>query len=272
MGEIIVLQEKHQTLKSILQDLESVIVAFSGGVDSTLLLKVAIDVLGKENVLAITTDSESYPSSELRDASAIAKAIGAEHIVLETSELAIPGYKENDQNRCYFCKSGLFNELKPYLKSHNKKHIVFGLIADDVSEHRPGMKAAKEHGVRAPLQEANLYKEDIRELSKKLELVTWNKPSYACLSSRIAYGEEITQEKLTKVEKAEEFIKQLGVRQVRVRTHENIARIEVEPEMIDKVLKNREIIAKTLQVYGYTYVALDLDGYNSGSMNKSIGK
>ncbi|MEH7011516.1 ATP-dependent sacrificial sulfur transferase LarE [Neobacillus niacini] len=264
------MNEKYEQLKEILKKMDNVVVAFSGGVDSTLLLKVAIDVLGVENVLAVTADSETYPSSELEEAKKLAKMIGATHQVIETSELNIPGYAENDRNRCYFCKNGLFEEIVPIMHQKGFKNVVYGLIADDMSEHRPGVRAAKEHGVRGPLQEANLYKEEIRELSKQLNLPTWEKPSFACLSSRIAYGEKITQEKLTKVEKSEDYIKGLGIRQVRVRTHEDIARIEVEPQDMELVLTNQKDIMENLQLFGYKYVTLDLQGYVSGSMNKVL--
>lgn len=264
------LQQKYDTLKAILKEMESVVVAFSGGVDSTFLLKVALDVLGPKHVLAVTADSETYPSSELDEAKQLAAQIGAPHQVIETSELAIPGYTENTKNRCYFCKQSLFEHLIPIMVERGFKNIVFGLIADDMNDHRPGVRAAREHGVRGPLQEANLHKDEIRELSKALRLATWNKPSFACLSSRIAYGETITQEKLTKVEKSEAFLRKLGMSQVRVRTHGDIARIEVEPQDMALLLEKNEEITKRLQLYGYKYVTMDLLGYKSGSMNKVL--
>ncbi|WP_066192017.1 ATP-dependent sacrificial sulfur transferase LarE [Gracilibacillus timonensis] len=264
------LEQKYQSLVAILQDMKKVVVAFSGGVDSTFLLKMAVDTLGKEQVLAVTADSETYPTSERIEAQSLAERIGANHQVIETSELAIPGYTENDKNRCYFCKNSLFDHLVPIMKERGFANIVYGVIADDMSEYRPGMRAAKEQGVRGPLQEADLYKEEIRELSKQMDLPTWDKPSFACLSSRIAYGETITKEKLTKVEKSEAFLKTVGVRQVRVRTHENIARIEVEPQDMDKIVKNYTRITEKLQEYGYQFVTMDLAGYKSGSMNKEL--
>ncbi|MGM0875582.1 MAG: ATP-dependent sacrificial sulfur transferase LarE [Bacillota bacterium] len=264
------MKEKYEQLKEILKNMDNVVVAFSGGVDSTLLLKVAVDVLGAEKVLAVTADSETYPTSELEEAKKLAELIGVTHQVIETSELNIPGYIENDQNRCYFCKNGLFEQIVPIVQKKGFKNVVYGLIADDMSEHRPGVRAAKEHGVRGPLQEANLYKEEIRELSKQLNLPTWEKPSFACLSSRIAYGEKITQEKLTKIEKSEAFLKRLGIRQVRVRTHQEIARIEVEPQDMQLVLAHHNDIIENLQLFGYKFVTLDLQGYMSGSMNKVL--
>jgi pyridinium-3,5-biscarboxylic acid mononucleotide sulfurtransferase len=264
------MKEKYERLKEILKEMDNVVVAFSGGVDSTFLLKVAVDVLGVKNVLAVTADSETYPSSELEEARKLVQLIGATHQIIETSELNIPGYAENDRNRCYFCKNGLFEEIVPIMHQKGFKNVVYGLIADDMSEHRPGVRAAKEHGVRGPLQEANLYKEEIRDLSKQLNLPTWEKPSFACLSSRIAYGEKITVEKLTKVEKAEAYLKGIGIRQVRVRTHQEIARIEVEPQDMPIVLAAHKDIMENLQRFGYKYVTLDLQGYVSGSMNKVL--
>lgn len=264
------LSEKYGKLQSILREMNTVVVAFSGGVDSTFLLKAAVDTLGPDHVLAVTADSETYPSTELEEAKELADLIGAKHQVIETSELAIPGYAENTKNRCYFCKSSLFDHLVPVLNEQSFENIVYGVIADDMNEFRPGMQAAKERGIRGPLLEADLFKEEIRELSKDFGLPTWEKPSFACLSSRIAYGEHITKEKLNKVEKAEAYLKSLQIRQVRVRTHQETARIEVEPKDMKTVLAHHEMIVSKLQDYGYKYVTLDLTGYQSGSMNKVL--
>ncbi|MFC4401902.1 ATP-dependent sacrificial sulfur transferase LarE [Gracilibacillus xinjiangensis] len=264
------INRKYETLTSILQDMKKVVVAFSGGVDSTFLLKAAVDTLGAENVLAVTADSETYPTSELEEARKLAEHIGAKHLVIETSELAIPGYTENNPNRCYFCKNSLFDHLVPIMQEKGFSNIVYGVIADDMNEFRPGMRAAKEQGVRGPLQEADLFKDEIRELSKEMGLPTWDKPSFACLSSRIAYGEKITQAKLTKVDRSEAFLKTIGLRQVRVRTHGEIARIEVEPQDMQKLLANHQRVTEKLQSYGYKFVTMDLVGYKSGSMNRAL--
>jgi uncharacterized protein len=192
------LTEKYKKLQSILREMETVVVAFSGGVDSTFLLKAAVETLGEEHVLAVTADSETYPSSELLEAKELAERIGVKHQVIETSELGIPGYAENNKNRCYFCKSSLFDHLIPVMEEKGFNNVIYGVIADDMNEHRPGMQAAKEKGIRGPLLEANLFKQEIRELSQQFDLPTWDKPSFACLSSRIAYGEYITKEKLKK--------------------------------------------------------------------------
>ncbi|HWO78544.1 MAG TPA: ATP-dependent sacrificial sulfur transferase LarE [Bacillus sp. (in: firmicutes)] len=264
------LELKYQRLQEILRDMKTVVVAFSGGVDSTFLLKAAIDTLGKNHVLAVTADSETYPYEELEDAVKLAQLLGARHEVIQTSELAIPGYSENTPNRCYYCKKSLFEHLIPIMKEQNYENIVFGLIADDLGDHRPGIQAAKEYNIRGPLAEADLYKAEIRELSQQLGLPTWDKPSFACLSSRIAYGEKITIEKLNRINRSEQAIRALGIRQVRVRTHGEIARIEVEPGDMPILMDAHQEISKKLKELGYKYVTMDLAGYKSGSMNMGL--
>ncbi|NIK75127.1 uncharacterized protein FHS15_000225 [Paenibacillus castaneae] len=264
------MHDKYNKLQQILMDMESVVVAFSGGVDSTFLLDAAIKTLGSEHVLAVTADSETYPTEELQEAIQLAKSLGVSHQVIETSELNIPGYKENNANRCYFCKKSLFEHLEPFIKDGKYRHIVYGLIADDMNEHRPGVQAAKERGVRGPLQEAGLFKEEIRDLSREHGLATWNKPSFACLSSRIAYGETITIEKLGRVGEAERYIRSLGFGQVRVRSHGEIARIEVEPDAMELMISHAANISHRLKELGFIYVSMDLTGYRSGSMNKVL--
>ncbi len=264
------LEQKYDALKQSLQALGDVVIAFSGGVDSTLLLKVALDTLGRDKVLAVTADSETYPREELLAAQRLAAELDARHEVIATSELAIAGYAENSPNRCYFCKKNLFVNILPLMERQGYHHLAFGLIADDMGEHRPGVKAAREYRVRAPLQEADLYKAEIRELALHLGLSNWDKPAYACLSSRVVYGEEITLVKLRRIEESERYVRSLGIRQVRVRVHGEMARIEVEPEAMPLLLTQHDAVSRRLRELGFKWVAMDLGGYQSGSMNRIL--
>lgn len=271
------INEKYEKLKEYLRSLGKVVVAYSSGVDSTFLLKVAHDVL-KDNVLAVTLKSESFPEREYNESIQFCKDNGIRQIVVETSELAIEGFKENPKNRCYICKKGIFGEVIRCAKENGIEYVLEGSNMDDLGDYRPGLIAIKELGVKSPLRECELYKQEIRELSKELNLPTFDKPSFACLASRIPYGETITEEKLKMVDQAESLLLSLGFKQFRVRIHGNLARIEVLEEDIDKIVsqENRQIIVTRFKEFGFMYVSVDLQGYRTGSMNevlkdKSIG-
>lgn len=263
------LDQKHEHLQAILRDMDSVMVAFSAGVDSTLLLKVAHDVLG-ERCVAATAISETYPREEWEEAERLAKEIGVEHIVCRTNELADEAYAVNNPDRCYHCKKTLFTEIEPLAQERGFRYIAYGAMADDVGDHRPGHRAARDFEVRAPLLEAGLGKRDIRELSKQLGLATWNKPAFACLSSRIAYGEQVTSEKLTQLDEAERFLRQLQFVNFRVRLHDTIARIEVAPDDFGRIVEHHSAIVERFKELGFIYVTLDLQGFRSGSMNEPL--
>jgi uncharacterized protein len=264
---------KFQKLKDSLQDLGSVAIAYSGGVDSTFLLKVAADVLGN-NVIAITAKSSTYPEREFKEAVKYIEGIGAKHIVIVSEELEIEGFAKNPVNRCYFCKKELFSKIRKVANDNDINAVLDGSNADDISDFRPGTNAAMELKVISPLKDAGFTKNDIRAMSKKLGVPTWNKPAFACLSSRFPYGNEITVEKLSMVERAEQFLMDLGFRQIRVRHHEDIARIEVNTEERDKFfdIKIMDKVANELKSIGFKYVTLDLLGYRTGSMNEILSE
>lgn len=264
------LEEKFGHLKRILADLESAVVAFSGGVDSTFLLSVAVQVLGAR-VLAVTATSETYPERELIEARSLAGLVGARHREVVSEELDIPEFKHNPRNRCYYCKKELFGKLRTVADEEGLSHVLDGTNIDDRGDHRPGRQAAAELGVRSPLEEAQLTKEDIRTLSRFLNLPTWDKPAFACLSSRFPYGTSITPERVGRVGKAEEALRELGFRVVRVRYHDTVARLELGPEEFALATGPlREDVARLVREAGFVYVAIDLQGYRTGAMNEVV--
>ncbi|KPK39273.1 MAG: adenine nucleotide alpha hydrolase [Omnitrophica WOR_2 bacterium SM23_29] len=264
---------KFKRLKNILKKMGSVAIAFSGGTDSTFLVKVAKDILGRHNVLAVTASSETYPCSELRDSKKLAKLIGVRHIIIKTEELKDANFRANSRERCYFCKGELFDKMITIAKEEGLKRVCDASNYDDIKDLRPGRRAAQERQISSPLKEARLTKEDIRALSRRLGLPTWNKPAYACLASRIPYYEEITKSKLKTIEAAEDILrKKFEFRQVRVRRHGDIARIEVASDEINKFFEDglREDIVKKFNDIGFKYVTVDLKGYRTGSMNEAL--
>jgi uncharacterized protein len=265
------IQNKMANLKAIISNMGKLAIAFSGGVDSTFLLKVAHDVLN-DNVIAITAKSSTYPEREYKEAVAFVKALGIKHISIISEELDIEGFSSNPTNRCYFCKKELFTKVIDIAKENGISYIADGSNIDDLGDYRPGMLAIKELKVVSPLREAGMTKDDIRILSKEMGLPTWDKQSFACLASRFPYGQDITKEKLDMVDRAEQFMLDMGFRQVRVRHHGDIARIEVSKNERSRFF-NEELMDKIhrkLKDIGFKYIALDLMGYRTGSMNEVI--
>jgi len=268
------LEQKSASLRQILKDLRKVVIAYSGGVDSTFLLKSAVDTLGPQNVLACVATGASLPKRELRQAVRLAKVLGVEVQTVEPDELSDPNYAANKADRCFHCKSHLFAILTQLAKNRNFNHVICGHNFDDKDDYRPGIRAAKAFGVRSPLAEARLTKDDIRKLSKKLKLPTADIPASPCLASRVSYGLQITEQRLKQVEQAEQFLKTFGLVEFRVRLHESIARIEVHPKHISKITKEpaRSKIVKKLKSIGFKFVTVDLQGFRSGSLNELLSK
>ena len=265
------IHEKHGQLKQHLSDLGRIAVAFSGGVDSTFLLKTAHDVLG-DRVIAVTARSCSYPERELKEAVDFCKAHGVRHFICDSEELDIDGFSENPLNRCYLCKNELFAKIRAVAREQNIEYIAEGSNIDDNNDYRPGHLAIAEHGVKSPLRYAKLTKDEIRALSKEMGLPTWDKQSFACLSSRFPYGESITTERLSMIDKAEQYLLDAGFKQVRVRYHNDLARIETDKDgfrLLEDELLREKIYSEFKQI-GFTYVASDLLGYRTGSMNETL--
>lgn len=265
------IDRKLENLNIYLEQLKSVAVAFSGGVDSTFLLKVAHEVLG-DKAIAVTARSCSFPERELNEAKEFCRKEGIKHIIIDSEELEIEGFRNNPKNRCYICKRELFEKIICVAKENGIENVAEGSNMDDNGDYRPGLQAVAELKVKSPLRHSELSKKEIRELSKRLGLPTWEKQSFACLASRFVYGETISEEKLRMVDKAEQLLLDLGFHQVRVRIHGRMARIEILPDEFEKLVSEtvREQIVTKFKDYGFTYVSMDLTGYRTGSMNEIL--
>lgn len=267
------LLEKYDRLKEYIKSLGSIAIAFSSGVDSTFLLYAAKEALG-DNVIAVTASSSSFPERELNEAKEYCENLGVRHFVVKTAELEIEGFSHNPENRCYLCKHEIFKKIGQVAKEQHIKEVAEGSNPDDNGDYRPGLLAVAELGVKSPLRHIGFSKQEIRDLSKYFNIPTWDKQSFACLASRFPYGELISEEKLKKVDKAEQLLLDMGFHQLRVRIHGNIARIELLPEEFSKFMEEdvRLMVHKKFKEYGFAYVALDIIGYRTGSMNEILVK
>ena len=266
------LKQKTEKIKSLILRMDSTLVAFSGGVDSTLVLALAYEVLG-EKVLGVTAQSASVPNREMKASRQLAKEIGSKHLIIKTEEMSNPEYQANPTNRCYHCKTELYSSLKKVAKREKISHILNGTNTDDLGDYRPGLDSAREQGIRSPLVEAEFNKQDVRNLSRVMGLSIWNKPAMACLSSRIPYGQSVTPEKLSRVERAEDILLSLGFKQVRVRHLGTQACIEIDKNEIPRYQSDESIqksVQKKLMVLGFSSVVLDPEGYRMGSLNKAL--